>query len=396
MRIIALCFILLACALATEYTSYQGYKLLRVTPKTAEEVKDVNAAVEKLGLDLWYWHNSESADIMVPASLSNVFTALNIDQEVIHEDVQAALDEQKRSNNATADPAWFESYHQYPVIQEYLEDLIASNNDKQISSISVGKSYLGLDISGVKIGTGSRKFFFNGGQHAREWLTPPTVCYIATQLLLPENQKYYDAFEWHLAPVMNPDGYQYTWTNNRLWRKNRAPTSNPSCVGTDLNRNWAYQWNTGGSSSNPCSDTFHGGAPFNAVETKAVSDYITAADPVAYIDFHCCGQMWMQPWGYSCRDVPADNAAQQAGGEAAAAAIRATHGRNFAVGGVCQVIYQASGGSNDWTYGGANVKYSYAIEARGSFTSPASEIKPCVEELWAGVKAMADYIIANN
>ncbi len=29
---------------------------------------------------------------------------------------------------------------------------------------------------------------------------------------------------------------------DRLWRKTRSKTSNPSCFGADPNRNWDYQW----------------------------------------------------------------------------------------------------------------------------------------------------------
>jgi len=34
--------------------------------------------------------------------------------------------------------------------------------------------------------------------------------------------------------------YDYTWTDNRMWRKTRMPNPNSilGCVGTDPNRNW--------------------------------------------------------------------------------------------------------------------------------------------------------------
>ena len=31
--------------------------------------------------------------------------------------------------------------------------------------------------------------------------------------------------DWDIAPLLNPDGYEYTHTNKRLWRKNRFVTS---------------------------------------------------------------------------------------------------------------------------------------------------------------------------
>ena len=64
--------------------------------------------------------------------------------------------------------------------------------------------------------------------------------------------------KWFKNPlkVLNPDGYQYTWDNNRLWRKNRSQNEGSPCIGTDLNRNSDFAWGTEGASSNPCSDTF--------------------------------------------------------------------------------------------------------------------------------------------
>ena len=29
---------------------------------------------------------------------------------------------------------------------------------------------------------------------------------------------------------------------DRLWRKNRRPNKGSECIGTDLNRNWQFQW----------------------------------------------------------------------------------------------------------------------------------------------------------
>lgn len=61
-----------------------------------------------------------------------------------------------------------------------------------------------------------------------------------------------------MAPLLNPDGYEYSHTNDRMWRKNRSPPpSGSSCWGVDLNRNWdVIGFGLGVVSSNPCSETY--------------------------------------------------------------------------------------------------------------------------------------------
>ena len=49
--------------------------------------------------------------------------------------------------------------------------------------------------------------------------------------------------EFHIAPVLNPDGYEHTHTIDRLWRKNKAKNIDGT-VGVDLNRNWPNHWGT--------------------------------------------------------------------------------------------------------------------------------------------------------
>ena len=78
----------------------------------------------------------------------------------------------------------------------------------------------------------------------------------------------------YILPVVNPDGYLYTQTTNRMWRKTRSPNDN-GCFGTDANRNWGYQWGTGGSSSDPCSDTYMGASAFSEIETANIRQWLT-------------------------------------------------------------------------------------------------------------------------
>jgi hypothetical protein len=36
--------------------------------------------------------------------------------------------------------------------------------------------------------------------------------------------------DWYVAPLLNPDGYEYTFTSDRLWRKNMYVTPAPNTV----------------------------------------------------------------------------------------------------------------------------------------------------------------------
>ena len=59
------------------------------------------------------------------------------------------------------------------------------------------------------------------GIHAREWVSP-AFCLHAIRMLLKDGQYgLLNKFNFNLIPVANPDGYKYSHSTNRMWRKNR-------------------------------------------------------------------------------------------------------------------------------------------------------------------------------
>jgi hypothetical protein len=67
-------------------------------------------------------------------------------------------------------------------------------------------------------------------------------------------------FRWHVLPMMNPDGYTYTFEENRFWSKNRRPPTNngnsTKCFGVNLNRNFPSHFGEG--PTDPCERSYIG------------------------------------------------------------------------------------------------------------------------------------------
>lgn len=88
---------------------------------------------------------------------------------------------------------------------------------------------------------------FECGMHAREWLAPAACMWIIKELIDPVNREYLSNYTFTIIPMMNPDGYLYTWYYEREWRKNRSPSpiaGKDWCRGADLNRNFDVHFGT--------------------------------------------------------------------------------------------------------------------------------------------------------
>lgn len=120
------------------------------------------------------------------------------------------------------------------------------------------------------------RFSCFAGIHAREWISTATVLYIINELVENRDslEKEFSDVDFHIVPLMNPDGYEYSHESERLWRKNRRRSFGAFCMGTDLNRNWAYEWGGPGSSKFPCQEIYAGTGPLSEPETKSVADYL--------------------------------------------------------------------------------------------------------------------------
>jgi len=405
--------------------SYKGYQVIRYHLTNESEISFAKSIVDEIEsaevpiFDIWSstFFVGGSLDIAVPPQYLSQMKRIPLTQTVMHEDLLASLERERQqmaeaTGNATAD-VFFNTYQNYDAFNAYYNKLVGlypNLNFKRdvFGASSEGRSIFAWRISS-KTGTAASKpkIVYNSLQHAREWISGMTMAYVATYLLenygkIQDVTDLMNFFEWVFIPITNPDGYVYTHvnSNNRLWRKNRQTNQGSTCLGVDTNRNWGYMWNMGGTSNNPCQDTYLGTAAFSSREAKALSDYIVEINKEgrvrAYIDFHSYSQLYMSPYGYSTR-LPADDVVQKALMAKGAAAIRAAYNKNYVHGNVYTTIYQASGSAVDWGYGGAaQIMHSYTIELRDTgtygFVLPVSEIEPQGIEICNAVVSMGKEI----
>ena len=233
--------------------------------------------------------------------------------------------------------------------------------------------------------------------HAREWITGASVMHIARKLaelysgpLL--NSSMASQAVW-IIPMANPDGYRYTWTNDRYWRKNRRKNSGSS-YGVDLNRNYAKGWGgSGGSSGNGNSETYRGTAAFSEPETVAIRDFLGTLPRVrGFIDYHSFSQLILQPWGYTTAPAPDQATLDFIGGELQTK--MSAFGADYEHGETSNILYVASGTSNDWVYDTYRAP-ALGIELRDTgdfgFELPESQIYVSQDEVWAGFRRYLDF-----
>ncbi|XP_072255157.1 carboxypeptidase A2-like [Pyxicephalus adspersus] len=205
----------------------------------------------------------------------------------------------------------------------------------------------------------------------------------------------YDVF---LLIVTNPDGYAYSHTADRMWRKTRSIISGSRCVGVDPNRNWNAGFGGPGASSDPCSDSYRGPRAESEIEVKTVANFIRSHGNIkGFVSIHSYSQLLLFPYGYKCTN-PAHFTELNTVGKAAASALSSLYGTQYRVGTICSTIYQASGGSIDWTYD-IGIKYSFAFELRDTgrygFLLPATQILPTAQETWLGLKKILEHVRDN-
>ncbi len=229
-----------------------------------------------------------------------------------------------------------------------------------------------------------------GCHHAREWISVEVPLLFARHLL--ENydrdagiRGLVDGSEIWIAPLVNPDGLEYTIRAYRYWRKNRRLNADGS-FGIDLNRNYAYAWgyDDTGSSPTPASDVYRGAGPFSEPETAAVRDLFLRRDVRALVSYHSYSQTILYPWGFA--DAATEKEAEFDRLAATMAELmRAVNGRVYDYGRAASALYVTNGDTTDWAFAikgipALTVELPPVDILRGGFFNPESDILPVFRE----------------
>ncbi|XP_067652140.1 carboxypeptidase B-like [Haliotis asinina] len=395
--------------------SYEGHLVLRITPQSEDELESVLQAqviAEERGYDIWHLSAGVGTPLDIRVSPQEYqeayqrFSDLDLDHEIIISDVEAA------SSSSCGD--WFDygCYHKLEEINTWLTET-ADTYSTMAEVVTVSASFEGRSIKGLKIsapgnGSSNAAIWLHGGIHAREWISPATLIYMTNSLLRDykggrrDVVRIIDGFDWYIVPVLNADGYQYTWTDDRMWRKTRSNRSTSDCVGVDPNRNWPYMWGESeGSSGSPCSETYRGPKESSEACVHGAIMYLNNLSQDVtirgFIDMHSYSQLWMTPWGYT-KDVPdTDFDNQDASSIAAVHAIFNSGGPVYDHGTIANTIYVANGNGVDWAYGKLGVLYSAAVElpdkGKYGFLLPEDQITRVGNETFQGLVAWATYVL---
>ncbi|NOS99801.1 MAG: hypothetical protein HOP29_04150 [Phycisphaerales bacterium] len=382
---------------------YAGQRLARVVVKTDEQRR----ALESSGATVLNCH-AGIGRMRVAATDAQIefLRGRGLDVVVNQPDLQALIDAQRTPRAAGGDPFddFFLDYHPYDggtgSITWYLNEL-AVRYPTLASTFTIGNTPAGRPIRGVRVTssvvTDKPAVVYFGAEHAREWIGTTIPAYFAHHLLSqyaidPEIQDLVDNVEFFLIPVFNVEGYEYTWTDERLWRKNRRDNGDGT-FGVDINRNWGEGWGGEGSSGVTSSLTYRGTGPFSEIETQRLRDFFIAHPNLrAQLDIHSFTQLILWPYA-STPLLPPDQTYYDQVGKAMKSLIAGVHGLTYTAGPIYTTIYPAAGGSVDWTYVQRGVlSYSYECRDTGEFgfELPADQIIPNNEELLPAVLHLSD------
>ena len=193
--------------------------------------------------------------------------------------------------------------------------------------VRIGTTLKGREILALKVTQGARDkpdgsrpaVLFSATQHAREWIATEIdrrLMYHYIDGWVNNNTQIKDLLkgtELWFVPVMNPDGYQYTFDVERLWRKNLRDNDGDGQTtindGVDPNRNYPehFKYDEEGSSQIFSSQTYRGPSAASERETQAIMGLSQRVGFEFNVNYHSNGRWLLYPEGWQVGSPTADD-----------------------------------------------------------------------------------------
>ncbi|HET7040146.1 MAG TPA: M14 family zinc carboxypeptidase [Gemmatimonadales bacterium] len=208
-------------------------------------------------------------------------------------------------------------FRDFPGVQAALEGLVAAGRPVTLDTLGVsveGRPILALKIGPADDAPDRPNVLYLGTHHAREWIAAEVALRLAEYLAdslaaTAAGAALLGARDVWVVPVVNPDGYQYTFTTERLWRKNRRPNADGT-FGVDLNRNYPAFWGRDevGSSGTPGAETYRGTGPASEPEIAAIIAFHAVHPPDVAVSYHSYTGLILYPYGHAPGAIAPDDA----------------------------------------------------------------------------------------
>ncbi|MFQ6103068.1 MAG: M14 family zinc carboxypeptidase [Candidatus Glassbacteria bacterium] len=356
-------------------TAISGRMLVRIELETPDSF----TALRDMNLDLASLNLKRGAHVIVTPDELREIERRGFSYEILIDD----------PSKIQIDP----EYRDYEETVAYLDSLNQEYADLTvIEQVGVSQEFE-IPVWGMKISDNPQieedepEILFTGVTHAREPLGNEICLGIARTLLEgygvdPDLTALVDAEEIWIIPIVNTEGFKYMMDNDLSdpwWRKNQRDNNNNGVFdydfdGVDLNRNYDFNWASGGS-SDPASWVYRGPAPFSESETQAIRDFSTGLHRFVFsISYHSYGEDVFWPWNWPGNPAPDEDVISEVAMEMAS---RITTRNGFGtydhspIGGM-------TGYSTNWLYAGAG-SIDFTVETCTEFIPAGTAIDSIVE-----------------
>ncbi|XP_026323570.1 zinc carboxypeptidase-like isoform X2 [Hyposmocoma kahamanoa] len=245
-----------------------------------------------------------------------------------------------------------------------------TKNSPHLELQVLAKTYQKREVIGLKISTGRGKpvIVVVGAEVGRDWITTAIILnYINHLLTHAQTDKLVEHYDFYFIPVANPDGYVYSFEQDRIWAKNRVEfetgikcTSGHLPVGLNIDRNWFFFPKL--IRQNECLGVFGGHQTISEKETRAMKEILNncSSNLIAFINLRGFSRLITIPYA-NAQYVSNNYDLMIEILSAVTDKLRENHNAHYYYGSTARLFYNYTGNCADWVKVKLNVPIVYTI-----------------------------------